>query len=68
MRQKDLKYFGDVQSGRMNSDDSPFAVTTNEWVNAQNIRSNTTDKGATGIVESVGGNVEIPQEIGRAHV
>ena len=61
MRQKDLKYFGDVQSGRMNSDDSPFAVTTNEWVNAQNIRSNTTDKGATGIVESVGGNVEIPQ-------
>ncbi len=61
MRQKDLKYFGDIQSGRMNSDDSPFAITTNEWVNAQNVRTGTTDKGVTGVVESVGGNVEIPK-------
>jgi uncharacterized protein (TIGR02145 family) len=61
MRQKDLKYFGDLQSGRLNADDSPFAVTTNEWVNAQNVRTGTTDKGATGILESVGGNVEIPK-------
>lgn len=61
MRQKDLKYFGDIQSGRLNADDSPFAVTTNEWVNAQNVRTGTTDKGVTGVVESVGGNIEIPK-------
>ena len=61
MRQKDLKYFGDIQYGRMNSDDSPFAITTNEWVNAENVRTGTTDKGVTGVVESVGGNVEIPK-------
>lgn len=61
MRQKDLKYFGDIQSGRLNSDDSPFAITTNEWVNAENVRSGTTDKGATGVIESVGGNQEIPE-------
>jgi uncharacterized protein (TIGR02145 family) len=57
MRQKDLKYFGEIQSGRLNSDDSPFAITTNEWVNAENVRTGTTDKGETGIVESIGGNV-----------
>ena len=57
MRQKDLKYFGDVQSGRLNADDSPFAITTNEWVNAENVRTGTTDKGVTGVVESVGGNI-----------
>lgn len=61
MRQKEIKYFGDIQSGRLNSDDSPFAVTTNEWVNAENVRTGTTDKGATGIVESVGGNVLLNQ-------
>jgi uncharacterized protein (TIGR02145 family) len=68
MRQKDLKYFGDIQSGRMNSDDSPFAITPNEWVNAQNVRTGTTDKGATGVVESVGGNVEIPKPSNLASV
>jgi len=68
MRQKDLKYFGDIQSGRLNADDSPFAVTTNEWVNAQNARTGTTDKGVTGVVESVGGNVEIPKPADLASV
>jgi len=68
MRQKDLKYFGDIQSGRLNADDSPFAVTTNEWVNAQNVRTGTTDKGVTGVVESVGGNVEIPKPADLASV
>jgi uncharacterized protein (TIGR02145 family) len=68
MRQKDLKYFGDIQSGRMNSDDSPFALTTNEWVNAQNVRTGTTDKGVTGVVESIGGNVEIPEPANLASV
>jgi len=63
MRQVDKKYFGDVQSGRLNADDSPFAITTNEWVNAENVRSGTTDKGFTGIVESIGGNVELPEPL-----
>lgn len=59
MRQKDIKVFGDAQSGRLNSDDSPFVLTGNEWVNSENVRTGTTDKGATGIMESVGGNVII---------
>jgi uncharacterized protein (TIGR02145 family) len=63
MRQKDIKVFGDVQSGRLNSDDSPFVLTGNEWVNAENVRTGTTDKGATGIMESVGGNVKIEPPI-----
>ena len=63
MRQVDKKYFGDIQSGRLNADDSPFAITTNEWVNAENIRSGTTDKGFTGIVESIGGNVKLPNPL-----
>jgi hypothetical protein len=61
MRQADKKYFGDIQQGRLNSDDSPFVVGTNEWVNAENIRTGSTDKGFTGIVESVGGNAEAPK-------
>jgi len=63
MRQVDKKYFGDPQSGRLNSDDSPFAITTNEWTNAENVRTGSSDRGFTGIVESVGGNVEIPQSL-----
>ena len=58
MRQKDLKYFGDINSRGLNADDSPFAVATNEWVNAENIRSGSTDKGFTGVIESIGGNVQ----------
>jgi uncharacterized protein (TIGR02145 family) len=59
MRQKEIKYFGDPQQGRLNSDDSPFALTANEWVNSENIRTGSTDKGFTGVLESVGGNVEV---------
>ena len=60
MRQKEVKYFGDPQQGRLNSDDSPFALNPNEWCNAENMRTGSTDKGFTGVMESVGGNVEIP--------
>jgi uncharacterized protein (TIGR02145 family) len=59
MRQKELKYFGDPQQGRLNADDSPFAVNPNEWINAENVRTGSTDKGYTGVVESVGGNVPL---------
>lgn len=61
MRQADKKYFGDIQQGRLNADDSPFVVGNNEWVNAENIRTGSTDKGFTGIVESIGGNVQLPE-------
>lgn len=61
MRQAEKKYFGDIQQGRLNADDSPFVVGTNEWVNSENIRTGSTDKGFTGIVESVGGNAELPE-------
>lgn len=63
MRQTEKKYFGDIQSGRLNADDSPFALTTNEWVNAKNVRTGTTDNGFTGIVESVGGNTMIDSPV-----
>lgn len=59
MRQKEIKYFGEPQQGRLNSDDSPFALTPNEWCNAENVRTGSTDKGFTGVMESVGGNVEV---------
>ena len=62
MQQADKKYFGDPQSGRLNADDSPFAITTNEWINAENVRTGSTDKGFTGIVESIGGNQMIPDD------
>lgn len=50
---KERKYFAD-NSGRLNSDDSPFVIGTNEWVNGENIRTGTTDAGVTGVVESIG--------------
>jgi hypothetical protein len=62
MNQADKKYFGDPQSGRLNADDSPFAITTNEWTNAENVRTGSSDRGFTGIVESVGGNSLIPSQ------
>lgn len=63
MRQMEKKVFADVQSGRLNSDDSPFVVGTNEWVNMENCRTGSTDLGTTGVVESIGSNalVSSPQ-------
>jgi len=57
MRDLEQKIFQDVQSGRLNSDDSLFAVGQNEWVNAENVRTGSTDKGVTGVVESIGGTL-----------
>jgi hypothetical protein len=63
MRQMEKKVFADIQSGRLNSDDSPFVVGTNEWVNMENCRTGSTDLGETGVVESIGSNVliSVPQ-------
>lgn len=61
MRQQEQKYFADVNSGRLNADDNPFALSPNEWVNMENMRTGTTDKGSTGVNESIGGTVMISQ-------
>lgn len=50
---KEKKYFAD-NSGRLNSDDAAFAINPNEWVNAENVRTGTTDAGETAVVESIG--------------
>ncbi len=57
MLQKEVKYFGNEQTSGCNSDDADFIVPTNGWMNAENVRSGSTDAGETGIIESVGSNV-----------
>jgi len=60
MQQREKKYFAD-STGRLNADDAPFVVGLNEWVNAENVRSGTTDDGVTGVIESIGGTLQISQ-------
>lgn len=48
------KYFG-IGSG--NFDDVDFIILPNQWVNLENARIGSTDKGVIGTVESVGSNV-----------
>lgn len=45
------KYFG---NGAGNFDDADFVVPPNQWVNMENCRVKSTDKGVVGTVESVG--------------
>lgn len=45
------------QMGMCNADDAPFAIGTNHWLNMVNIRSGSTDKGFTGVMESIGGTL-----------
>lgn len=47
------------QSGALNADDSPFAIGTNQWLNMVNFRSGSTDKGVTGVIESIGGTLRL---------
>jgi len=58
MEQTEKKFFGDPnQSGRLNSDDAPFSIGENEWVNAENVRVGSTDAGVINTDESIGSNV-----------
>jgi len=59
MIQKEKKYFAQKgeQGGYCNSDDSFFAIGLNQWVNAENVRAGSTDKGVTGVIESIGGTL-----------
>lgn len=48
------KYFG---TGTGNFDDVDFILLPNQWVNLENCRVGSTDKGVIGTIESVGSNV-----------
>ena len=54
----EIKYFA-APDGRLDSDSSAFAVAPNCWVNAENVRTATTDAGVTETMESIGSNVLI---------
>jgi len=58
---QEKKYFAEQgdKMGRLNSDDAPIAVGINEWVNAENVRTGSTDKGVTGVMESIGGTLAV---------
>ena len=57
---KEKKYFAaqGEAAGRLNADDAPFSIAPNEWVNRVNCRIGSTDKGFTGLDESIGGTVK----------
>ena len=61
MVSKEKKYPAErgENGGFCNSDDSPFAIGQNQWVNLTNFRSGSTDKGVTGVLESIGGTLRL---------
>ena len=62
MAQKDeKKYFAQTgeQQGYLDADNDMFAIALNSWVNMENIRVGSTDKGVTATAESVGGNTRV---------
>lgn len=50
------KYFG---NGAGNFDDADFVVLPNQWINLENCRVRSTDKGVIGTIESIGSNVKV---------
>lgn len=50
------KYFASPDGG-LNADDVDAVIAINQWVNMENCRVGSTDKGVTGVVESVGGTL-----------
>jgi len=61
MVQREKKYFGMLgeQQGHLDAESAPFAVPVNAWVNSENVRTGSTDKGVTATLESVGGTLRI---------
>jgi len=57
MKPLEKKYFAmqGEQQGALNADDAAFAIGTNQWVNMQDMRIGSTDKGETAQVEFNGG-------------
>lgn len=52
--QFEKKYFG---NGHGNFDDVDFILLPNDWVNLENARVGSTDKGVIGTIESIGSNI-----------
>ena len=54
---KEKKYFAaqGENLGHLDADSAPFAIPLNAWVNLTNFRAGSTDKGVTGVLESIGG-------------
>ena len=52
------KYPASLENGGLNSDDADFAVGINQVIGGENVRWGSTDKGVTGVVESVGGTLQ----------
>jgi len=59
MEQNEKKYFADDNSNGINADDAPEFLLPNQWVNLENFRSGSTDKGVTGVLESIGSNTQL---------
>jgi len=58
MEKREIKYIAD-NNGAGNFDDADFALGANEWVNMENMRTGSTDKGVTAVGESIGGTLLI---------
>src|ERR1019366_1846314 len=52
----EIKYLGS-NNYRLNSDDAAFALLETDVINAENVRTQTTDGDVTAVVGSVGSNV-----------
>lgn len=57
--QRSKKWFGNPQNGGGDFDSAPFSIGPNNWINAENVRTLTTDAGETNTLEGVGANVLI---------
>lgn len=54
--QYEKKYFG---NGQGNFDDADFILEPNQWVNMENCRIGSTDKGVVGTIETIGSTVQL---------
>lgn len=57
MKQRTEKKYFPAPDGGLNADDVDIAVGQNQWVNLENARVGSTDKGVTGVIESIGGTL-----------
>jgi hypothetical protein len=62
MQQNEKKYFLSADS-MLDSDSADFVVPQNAWVNMENVRTGSTDKGVIGTVESVGSTALISEPV-----
>jgi hypothetical protein len=56
--QNEKKYFLSEDS-KLDGDSADFSVSTNAWVNSENVRTGSTDAGVIGTFESIGSTIQI---------